>query len=119
MMNKATNVLKVECYNPSTNKAFVLPTDYIDRVEACVCGQNYCRDRQREDGTILFFRVIDSTTSNYEPHLTPENDIAFEMLMATIDFIDQHCVVMPEDEAVCPEEITSCFDCPNKRKCHN
>ena len=50
----------VQVLNLNTGKMFSLPTLYIDRVEACVCGQNYVRDRQAEDpGSMLFFRVLD------------------------------------------------------------
>ena len=49
----------VEVVNLETGKVFSLPTLYTDRTEACVCGQNYIRDRQAEDGyTPLFFRVL-------------------------------------------------------------
>ena len=49
----------VQVINPETGKIFSLPTLYTDRVEACVCGQNYTRDRQAEDPcSNLFFRVL-------------------------------------------------------------
>ena len=49
----------VNVINLKTGKVFSLPTLYTDRTEACVCGQNYVRDRQAEDGYIpLFFRVM-------------------------------------------------------------
>ena len=49
----------VQVLNPETGKIFSLPTLYTDRTEACVCGQNYCRDRQAEDPrSKLFFRVL-------------------------------------------------------------
>ena len=49
----------VNVVNLETGKVFSLPTLYIDRVEACICGQNYVRDRQAEDPcTELFFRVL-------------------------------------------------------------
>ena len=49
----------VNVVNLKTGKVFSLPTLYTDRTEACVCGQNYVRDRQAEDGYIpLFFRVM-------------------------------------------------------------
>ena len=49
----------VNVVNLETGKVFSLPTLYTDRNEACVCGQNYVRDRQAEDGyTPLFFRVL-------------------------------------------------------------
>ena len=56
--------MKIQFYNSRTGEVFELSTIYTDRVEACVCGQNYCRDRQQEDGTTLFFRVIDHTEEN-------------------------------------------------------
>lgn len=49
----------VNVVNLETGKVFSLPTLYTDREEACICGQNYVRDRQAEDGyTPLFFRVL-------------------------------------------------------------
>ena len=49
----------VQIVNLETGKIFSLPTLYTDRTEACVCGQNYVRDRQAEDRyTPLFFRVM-------------------------------------------------------------
>jgi hypothetical protein len=49
----------VNVVNLETGKIFSLPTLYTDRTEACVCGQNYCRDRQVEDPSAeLFFRVL-------------------------------------------------------------
>lgn len=49
---------QVRFFNFTSKKEFVLPTIFTDRVEACVHGQDYIRDRQHEDGTILYFRVI-------------------------------------------------------------
>lgn len=49
----------VEVVNLETGKVFSLPTLYTDRTEACVCGQNYVRDRQTEDPcSEIFFRVL-------------------------------------------------------------
>ena len=49
----------VQVVNLETGKIFSLPTLYTDRMEACVCGQNYVRDRQAEDRfSPLFFRVL-------------------------------------------------------------
>ena len=48
----------VQFFNPKTEKIFTLPTFFTDRIKACVHGQDYCRDRQVEDGTNLFFRVV-------------------------------------------------------------
>ena len=51
----------VQVVNLETGKVFSLPTLYTDRTEACVCGQNYVRDRQAEDRQVLlFFRVLNS-----------------------------------------------------------
>ena len=50
----------VQVINLNTGKMFSLPTLYTDRTEACVCGQNYIRDRQAENlSETLFFRVLD------------------------------------------------------------
>ena len=51
-------MFKTEFANLRSGEIFRLPTSYSNRVDACVCGQNYVRDRQQEDGTILFFRVV-------------------------------------------------------------
>ena len=61
-------IFKVQFFNIGTDEIFALPTLYTDRVEACVCGQNYCRDRQHEDGTELFFRVVvvDNEQESYQ-----------------------------------------------------
>lgn len=49
----------VNVVNLKTGKIFSLPTLYTDRTEACICGQNYVRDRQTEDPcSDLFFRVL-------------------------------------------------------------
>lgn len=49
----------VEVVNLETSKVFSLPTLYTDRTEACICGQNYVRDRQAEDPcSEIFFRVL-------------------------------------------------------------
>ena len=49
----------VQVINLNTGKMFSLPTLYTDRTEACVCGQNYIRDRQAENlSELLFFRVL-------------------------------------------------------------
>ena len=49
----------VEVVNLETGKVFSLPTLYTDRTEACICGQNYVRDRQSEDPcSEIFFRVL-------------------------------------------------------------
>lgn len=70
----------VQVINLETGKIFSLPTLYTDRVEACVCGQNYIRDRQAEDPcSELFFRVllVDSRWDNNEDeelHLICECD---------------------------------------------
>ena len=51
----------VQVVNLETGKVFSLPTLYTDRTEACICGQNYIRDRQAEHRfSLLFFRVLNS-----------------------------------------------------------
>ena len=58
-MDKMQKQMYVQVLNLNTGKMFSLPTLYTDRVEACVCGQNYVRDRQAEDPrSMLFFRVL-------------------------------------------------------------
>lgn len=49
----------VNVINLGTGKIFSLPTLYTDRDEACICGQNYVRDRKVEDPcSDFFFRVL-------------------------------------------------------------
>ena len=58
----------VQVVNLNEGKVFSLPTLYTDRVEACVCGQNYIRDRQAEDYSVnLFFRVLISKDGTIPP----------------------------------------------------
>lgn len=58
-MDKKQKQMYVQVVNLETGKIFSLPTLYTDRIEACVCGQNYVRDRQAEDPcSELFFRVL-------------------------------------------------------------
>ena len=66
----------VNVINPVTGKVFSLPTLYTDRIEACVCGQNYVRDRQAEDRfTPLFFRVLISYDGKVaEPFIINDED---------------------------------------------
>ena len=53
--------MHIQVVNLTTGKVFSLPTLYTDRVEACVCGQNYIRDRKAENmSEMLFFRVLDA-----------------------------------------------------------
>lgn len=48
----------VNVVNLTTGKMYSLPTLYTDRVEACVCGQNYVRDRQQENHDDVFYRIL-------------------------------------------------------------
>lgn len=58
MANTETKQMKIEFINCEDGRIFTLPTVYTDRTEACVHGQNYCRDRENEDDTCLYFRVV-------------------------------------------------------------
>ena len=80
--------MKVEFFNRNPGKTFILPTPYTDRVEACVCGQNYCRDRQQEDGTVLFFRVVEA--EELHPICECDED--------DCDGVCEHCGLCCEDE---------------------
>lgn len=51
----------VQVINLNISKIFSLPTLYTDRTEACICGQNYIRDRHAENpNELLFFRVLEA-----------------------------------------------------------
>ena len=51
-------MFNLQFVNVKTGKIFTLTAPHADRAEACVYGQNDARDRQQEDGTLLYFRVI-------------------------------------------------------------
>ena len=120
----------VQIVNLSEGKIFSLPTLYTDRTEACVCGQNYIRDRQAENmAEMLFFRVLDVRENGevapeyylWDDQLEEEEDefdwedpacqssrktgtngedFALQMVMGLIDYICEHCLEAPE----APEE---------------
>lgn len=117
----------VNVVNLKTGKIFSLPTLYTDRIEACVCGQNYIRDRHTEDPcSDLFFRVLiakdgqvlpedylwDDQLEEEEDDFDWENpacqssrktngeDFALQMVMGLVDYICEHCPEAPE----APEE---------------
>lgn len=84
----------VQVVNLNEGKIFSLPTLYTDRTEACVCGQNYIRDRQAEDYSVnLFFRVLISENGVIPPACSLWDDEDDE---------DRDC---------------NCFDCPHCGSC--
>lgn len=93
----------VEVVNLTVGKMYSLPTLYTDRTEACVCGQNYVRDRQQENHDDVFYRVLLAKDGKVaEPsYFTVVNDKdneeaeknAMDMVMALTDFICEHCTV--------------------------
>ena len=91
----------VNVVNLETGKVFSLPTLYTDRTEACVCGQNYVRDRQAEEPWAkLFFRVLIAKDGQVAPSysLWEEEE--------------------EEDDEACPHpEQESCEDCPFYSEC--
>ena len=91
----------VQVVNLTEGKVFSLPTLYTDRTEACVCGQNYIRDRQAENmSETLFFRVLD---------VHPDGSVA-----PSYELWDDE----DEDDEVCPHpEQECCEDCPFYSEC--
>ena len=91
----------VEVVNLTVGKMYSLPTLYTDRTEACVCGQNYIRDRQAENmSETLFFRVLD---------VRPDDSVA-----PSYDLWDDE----DEDDEACPHpEQECCEDCPFYSEC--
>ena len=91
----------VQVVNLTEGKVFSLPTLYTDRAEACVCGQNYIRDRQAENmSETLFFRVLD---------VHPDGSVA-----PSYDLWDDE----DEDDEACPHpEQEGCEDCPFYSEC--
>ena len=122
--------MHVQVVNLNTGKIFSLPTLYTDRTEACVCGQNYIRDRQTENPSeLIFFRVLDARGNSevapeyylWDDQLEEEKDefdwenpacqssrktdtngedFALRMVMGLIDYICEHRPETPE----APEE---------------
>ena len=93
----------VQVVNLTEGKVFSLPTLYTDRTEACVCGQNYIRDRQAENmSETLFFRVLD---------VHPDGSVA-----PSYDLWDDEDE--DEDDEACPHpEQECCEDCPFYSEC--
>ena len=92
----------VQVVNLTEGKVFSLPTLYTDRTEACVCGQNYIRDRQTENmSETLFFRVLDV---HPDGSISPSYDLW--------DDEDED-----EDDCECPDGQELCFGCPNFSEC--
>jgi hypothetical protein len=89
----------VNVVNLETGKIFSLPTLYTDRVEACICGQNYVRDRHAEDPrSELFFRVLIAKDGQVlAPYSLWENE--------------------DEDDCDCPDGQEDCFGCSNFSDC--
>ena len=117
----------VQVVNLNTGKIFSLPTLYTDRTEACVCGQNYIRDRQTENPSeLIFFRVLDARENSevapeyylWDSQLEEEKDefdwedpacqssrktntngedFALQMVMGLIDYICERCPEAPEE----------------------
>ena len=95
------NRMFVQVVNLTEGKVFSLPTLYTDRTEACVCGQNYIRDRQAENKfELLFFRVL---------NVHPDGSVA-----PSYDLWDED----DEDDEACPHpEQECCEDCPFYSEC--
>lgn len=95
------NRMFVQVVNLTEGKVFSLPTLYTDRTEACVCGQNYIRDRQAENKfELLFFRVL---------NVHPDGSVA-----PSYDLWDED----EDDDEACPHpEQECCEDCPFYSEC--
>lgn len=96
----------VQVVNLETGKAFSLPTLYTDRTEACVCGQNYVRDRQAEDRfSLLFFRVLNSYDGKVaEPFNIYDEDEEEEELHPICDCDEDDCDGVCERCGLCCED---------------
>lgn len=96
----------VQVINLNTGKMFSLPTLYTDRTEACVCGQNYIRDRQTENPSeLLFFRVLDVRSDG---SVAPSYEL----------WEDEEGEDEDEGDEPCPHpEQESCEDCPFYSEC--
>lgn len=100
----------VQVVNLTEGKIFSLPTLYTDRTEACVCGQNYIRDRQAENrAELLFFRVLNadpdgSISPSYELWDDEDEDEEEEEEMPTCGNCDGDCQFCPTNYDVEEEE---------------
>lgn len=92
----------VNVVNLTAGKMYSLPTLYTDRVEACVCGQNYVRDRQQENRDDVFYRVL----------IAKDGKVAEPSYFTVVDDEDED-----EDDCECPDEQEDCFGCPNFSEC--
>ena len=93
----------VEVVNLTVGKMYSLPTLYTDRTEACVCGQNYVRDRQQENHDDVFYRVL----------LAKDDKVAEPSYFTVVNNEDED-----EDDEVCPHpEQECCEDCPFYSEC--
>jgi hypothetical protein len=95
----------VQVVNLSAGKIFSLPTLYTDRIEACVCGQNYIRDRQAENiRELIFFRILD---------VRSDGTVAPSYELWNDEDEDED-----EDDETCPHpEQECCEDCPFYSEC--
>ena len=96
------NHMFVQVVNLNEGRVFSLPTLYTDRTKACVCGQNYIRDRQAEDYSVnLFFRVVTS------------KDGTIPSACSLWDDEDEE-----DDDEECPHpEQECCMNCPHYSEC--
>lgn len=93
----------VNVVNLTAGKMYSLPTLYTDRVEACVCGQNYVRDRQQENRDDVFYRVL----------IAKDGKVAEPSYFTVVDDEDED-----EDDEACPHpEQECCEDCPFYSEC--
>lgn len=90
----------VNVVNLTAGKMYSLPTLYTDRTEACVCGQNYVRDRQQENHDDVFYRVLIAMDGKVlaPSYFTVEED-------------------EDEDDWECSDEQENCFGCPHFSDC--
>lgn len=87
----------VNVVNLTAGKMYSLPTLYTCRTEACVCGQNYVRDRQQENRDDVFYRVL----------------IAKDGKVAKPSYFS----VKDKGDCNCPDNQENCFCCPNFSEC--
>ena len=102
----------VQVVNITEGKVFSLPTLYTDRAEACVCGQNYIRDRQAEDrAALIFFRVLNADPDG---SISPSYNLWDEEDEDEDEDEDDD----DDDDEVCPHpEQENCAGCPFCSEC--
>lgn len=93
----------VQVVNLTEGKMYSLPTLYTDRTEACICGQNYVRDRYQENHDAVFYRVL----------IAKDGKVLEPSYFTVVNEEDENT-----DDEACPHpEQECCESCPFYSEC--